>query len=217
MLLRGERVAMPGFLQRFMPHDGDFFVLFRRQAENIVLGANTLTSMLEHYTGVPEQVQRVKAIEHAGDEITHQIFRKLNQTFITPFDREDMHQLCSTLDDVIDLIDAAASRFVLYRVDHIRVGTIELAKVLAAATRELKNAVDTMESPDKALQHVIEINRLENESDRICRTLIAQLFEEEKDPVQIIKWKEIFEVIETAVDKCEDVSNVIESVILKNA
>ena len=217
MLLRGERVTMPGFLQRFMPHDGDFFVLFRRQAENIVLGANTLTSMLEHYTGVPEQVQRVKAIEHAGDEITHQIFRKLNQTFITPFDREDMHQLCSTLDDVIDLIDAAASRFVLYRVDHIRVGTIELAKVLAAATRELKDAVDTMESPDKALQHVIEINRLENESDRICRTLIAQLFEEEKDPVQIIKWKEIFEVIETAVDKCEDVSNVIESVILKNA
>jgi len=217
MLLRGERVAMPGFLQRFMPHDGDFFVLFRRQAENIVLGANTLTSMLEHYTGVPEQVQRVKAIEHAGDEITHQIFRKLNQTFITPFDREDMHQLCSTLDDVIDLIDAAASRFVLYRVDHIRVGTIELARVLAAATRELKDAVDTMESPDKALQHVIEINRLENESDRICRTLIAQLFEEEKDPVQIIKWKEIFEVIETAVDKCEDVSNVIESVILKNA
>jgi predicted phosphate transport protein (TIGR00153 family) len=217
MLLRGERVTMPGFLQRFMPHDGDFFVLFRRQAETIVSGANTFTSMLEHYTGVPEQVQRVKAIEHAGDEITHQIFRKLNQTFITPFDREDMHQLCSTLDDVIDLIDAAASRFVLYRVDHIRVGTIELAKVLAAATRELKDAVDTMESPDKALQHVIEINRLENESDRICRTLIAQLFEEEKDPVQIIKWKEIFEVIETAVDKCEDVSNVIESVILKNA
>jgi uncharacterized protein len=208
---------MPGFLQRFMPHDGDFFALFRRQAENIVSGANTFTNMLEHYTGVPEQVQRVKAIEHAGDEITHQIFRKLNQTFITPFDREDMHQLCSTLDDVIDLIDAAASRFVLYRIDYVRVGTFELAKVLAAATRELKTAVDTMESPDKALPHVIEINRLENESDRICRTLIAQLFDEEKDPVQIIKWKEIFEVIETAVDKCEDVSNVIESVILKNA
>jgi predicted phosphate transport protein (TIGR00153 family) len=208
---------MPGFLQRFMPRDGDFFVLFRKQAENIVSGANAFTSMLEHYTGVPEQVQRVKAIEHHGDEITHQIFRKLNQTFITPFDREDMHELCGTMDDVIDLIDAAASRFVLYRVDHVRSGTIELAKVLAAATVELSCAVHAMESPDKALQHVIEINRLENESDRICRTLIAQLFEEEKDPVQIIKWKEIFEVIETAVDKCEDVSNVIESVILKNA
>ena len=103
---------MPGFLQRFMPRDGDFFVLFRKQAENIVCGANAFTSMLEHYTGVPEQVQRVKAIEHQGDEITHQIFRKLNQTFITPFDREDMHELCGTMDDVIDLIDAAASRFV---------------------------------------------------------------------------------------------------------
>ena len=208
---------MSGFLQRFMPRDGDFFVLFQRQAENIVSGAQAFTNMLEHYTGVPEQVQHIKAIEHNGDEITHLIFRKLNQTFITPFDREDMHELCGTMDDVIDLIDAAASRFVLYRVDTLRSGTLELAKVLAAATVELKAAIHSMESPDKALQHIIEVNRFENESDRICRTLIAQLFEEEKDPVQIIKWKEIFEVMETAVDKCEDVSNVIESVILKNA
>ncbi len=208
---------MPGFLQRFMPHDGDFFVLFQKQAENVVVGANAFVQMLERYTGVPEQVQRIKAIEHNGDEITHQIFRKLNQTFITPFDREDIHQLCSTMDDVIDLIDAAASRFVLYRVTEVRHGTLELCKVLAAAAVELKEAIHAMESPDKALHRVIEINRLENESDRICRTLIAQLFEEEKNPVEIIKWKEIFEVIETAVDKCEDVSNVIESVILKNA
>lgn len=208
---------MPGFLQRFMPHDGDFFVLFQKQAENVVIGAHAFLQMLEHYTGVPEQVQRIKAIEHNGDEITHQIFRKLNQTFITPFDREDIHQLGSTMDDVIDLIDAAASRFVLYRVKEIRHGTLELCKVLAAAAVELKEAIYAMESPDKALHRVIEINRLENESDRICRTLIAQLFEEEKNPVEIIKWKEIFEVIETAVDKCEDVSNVIESVILKNA
>jgi uncharacterized protein len=208
---------MPGFLQRFMPQDGDFFVLFQKQAENVVVGANAFVGMLEHYTGVPEQVQRIKAVEHNGDEITHQIFRKLNQTFITPFDREDMHELCGTMDDVIDLIDAAAGRFVLYRVGQVREGTIELSKVLAAATVELKEAIHAMQSPDKALHHVIEINRLENESDRICRTLIAQLFEEEKNPVEIIKWKEIFEVIETAVDKCEDVSNVIESVILKNA
>jgi predicted phosphate transport protein (TIGR00153 family) len=208
---------MPGLLQRLMPRDGDFFVLFQKQAENIVAGAQAFTNMLTHYSGVPEQVQSIKAIEHNGDEITHQIFRKLNQTFITPFDREDMHELCGTMDDVIDLIDAAASRFVLYRVDSVRAGTIELTKVLHAATTELSSAIHAMENPDKALQHVIEINRFENESDRICRTLIAQLFEEEKDPVQIIKWKEIFEVIETAVDKCEDVSNVIESVILKNA
>ncbi|MGB7434221.1 MAG: DUF47 domain-containing protein [Candidatus Acidiferrum sp.] len=208
---------MPGFLQRFMPHDGDFFVLFQKQAENVVVGAKAFVRLLEHYTGVPEQVQRIKAIEHNGDEITHQIFRRLNQTFITPFDREDIHELCSTMDDVIDLIDAAAGRFVLYRVNEVRHGTLELATVLAAASSELKEAIYAMESPEKALHRVIEINRLENESDRICRTLIAQLFEEEKDPVQIIKWKEIYEVIETAVDKCEDVSNVIESVILKNA
>lgn len=208
---------MPGLLQRFMPHDGDFFVLFQKQADNIVIGAQAFVRMLEHYTGVPEQVQCIKAIEHNGDEITHQIFRMLNQTFITPFDREDIHELGSTMDDVIDLIDAASSRFVLYRVGQVRLGTLELCKVLEAATTELKDAVYAMESPEKALLRVIEINRLENESDRICRTLIAQLFEEEKNPVEIIKWKEIYEVIETAVDKCEDVSNVIESVILKNA
>jgi predicted phosphate transport protein (TIGR00153 family) len=208
---------MPGFLQRFMPQDGDFFVLFQKQAENVVVGANAFVAMLEHYTGVPEQVQRIKAVEHNGDEITHQIFRKLNQTFITPFDREDMHELCGTMDDVIDLIDAAAGRFVLYRVSQVREGTIELSKVLAAATVELKEAIHAMQPPENPLPGVFDTNRLENESDRICRTLIAQLFEEERNPVEIIKWKEIFEVIETAVDKCEDVSNVIESVILKNA
>ena len=208
---------MPGLLQRFLPREEGFFDLFDKQADNIVVGAKALLQMLSHYTGVPEQVQGIKAIEHQGDEITHNILTKLNQTFITPFDREDIHELCSRLDDVIDLIDAAASRFVLYRVDSVRPGTIELTKVLCAACVELSAAIHAMETPDKALHRIIEINRLENESDRICRTLIAQLFEEEKDSVQIIKWKEIFEVIETAVDKCEDVSNVIESVILKNA
>lgn len=208
---------MSGLLQRLMPQEETFFVLFQKQAENIVSGASTFTRMLEHYSDVPEQVTKIKAIEHAGDEITHQIFRKLNQTFITPFDREDIHELGGTMDDVIDLIDAAAARFIQYRIDQVRAGTIELSKVLTLATMELSAAIHSIPAPDKALQRVIEINRLENESDRICRSLIARLFEEEKDPVQIIKWKEIFEVIETAVDKCEDVSNVIETIILKNS
>jgi uncharacterized protein Yka (UPF0111/DUF47 family) len=116
-----------------MPHDGDFFVLFQKQAENIVAGAQAFTNMLSHYAGVPEQVQIIKAIEHNSDEITHQIFRKLNQTFITPFDSEDMHELCGTMDDAIDLIDAA-SRFVLYRVGSVRLGTLELVKVLQAGS-----------------------------------------------------------------------------------
>jgi len=208
---------MPGLLQRLLPREEGFFDLFAKQAVNINAGANTLLKMLTHYTGVPEQVQIVKAIEHEGDEITHSIFTKLNQTFITPFDREDIHELCSQLDDIIDLIDAAASRFVLYRVDSIRPGTLDLVKILVAACTEVEEAVRSMETPEKALKHCIEINRYENDSDRVCRTLIAQLFDEEKDPVQIIKWKEIYEVIETAVDNCEDAANVIEGVILKSA
>src|SRR6267142_1614063 len=204
---------MPGLLQRFLPREEGFFDLFAKQASNIHVGAEALHKMLSHYTGVPEQVQIVKAIEHEGDEITHALFTKLNQTFITPFDREDIYELCSRLDDVIDLIDAAASRFVLYRVDTIRIGTIDLVKVLVSATVEVELAIRALEKPQEALKHAIEINRYENDSDRLCRTLIAQLFDEEKDPVQIIKWKEIFEVIETAVDKCEDVANVIATVV----
>jgi predicted phosphate transport protein (TIGR00153 family) len=208
---------MPGLLQRLLPQERSFFDLFDAQAANIHAGSKALLQMLEHYTGVPEQVQNIKAIEHHGDDIAHNVLTKLNQTFITPFDREDLHELCSRLDDVIDLIDAAASRFVLYRVDSIRLGTVDLVKVLVAATAEVASCVHALVTPDKAMKFAIEINRCENESDRLCRTLIAQLFDEETDPVQIIKWKEIFEVIETAVDKCEDVANVIEGVILKSA
>jgi uncharacterized protein len=213
----GESDNMPGLLQRFMPREDDFFELFVKQAQNIEKGARALVELLSHYTGVPEQVQSIKAIEHEGDEITHGILTKLNQTFITPFDREDIHALSSQLDDVIDLIDAAASRFVLYRVVSVKPGTLELSKVLLLATVEVTAAVRAIDKPNEALQHCVEVNRYENESDRLCRTLIAQLFDEEKDPVQIIKWKEIFEVIETAVDKCEDVANVVEGVILKSA
>jgi hypothetical protein len=208
---------MPGLLQRFLPREQGFFDLFAQQAENINAGAVALLKMLSQYTGVPEQVQSIKAIEHNGDEIAHNLLTKLNQTFVTPLDREDIHELCSRLDDVIDLIDAAASRFVLYRVNSVREGTVDLVKVLVAATAEVTSAVQALGTPEKAMRHCIEINRYENDSDRICRTLIAKLFDEEKDPVQIIKWKEIFEVIETAVDKCEDVANVIEGIVIKSA
>ena len=208
---------MAGLLQRFLPSEAGFFDLFDQQARNIHAGAEALLKMLSRYTGVPEQVQSIKAIEHNGDEIAHNLLTKLNQTFITPLDREDIHELCSQLDDIIDLIDAAASRFVLYRVDSVREGTVELVKVLLAATVEVTSAVKALGTPEKAMRYCIEINRYENESDRICRTLIAKLFDEERDPVQIIKWKEIFEVIETAVDKCEDVANVIEGIAIKTA
>src|ERR1700756_3000278 len=141
---------MPGLLQRFLPRDDDYFQLFTRQAENIQKGAKALCDLLSHYVAVYEQVQNIKAIEHTGDEIAHTIIMKLNQTFITPIDREDIHELCSTLDDVIDLIDAGASRFALYRVSSVRNGTAELAKILLDACVEVTALVHAIENRDEA-------------------------------------------------------------------
>ena len=200
-----------------MPHEQSFFVKFSELAVNIDAGAKALVEMLETYRDPAIQAENIKTIEHRGDNITHDIMIQLNQTFITPFDREDIHALCSKIDDVLDMTDAVAGRLVIYRVGRIRAGVVDLARILALATTEIVAAVRTLEKPNDILKHCIEINRLENEGDRLCRTLIAKLFEEEKDPVEIIKWKEIIEVIEAAIDKCEDVANVIESVVLKSS
>jgi predicted phosphate transport protein (TIGR00153 family) len=208
---------MPSLLSRLLPHQQTFFDLFIELAENIHAGAKVLVEMLTNYGDARRQAERIKDIEHKGDDATHSLLTRLNQTFITPFDREDIHELSSKIDDVLDLTDAAASRLVIYRVDRIRPGVADLAKILHQATGEVLAAVRALGKHDHILNHCIEINRLENESDRVCRSLIAQLFDEEKDPVQIIKWKEIIEVIETAVDKCEDVANVLEAVTLKSA
>ncbi len=208
---------MPGLLNRILPREHSFFDMFVELAENIHAGAQALVEMLSNFTDVPAQAQRIKDLEHTGDDITHALLTRLNQTFVTPFDREDIHELSSKIDDVLDLVDAAASRLVMYRVDRIRAGVPDLARILVQATAQVAAAVRVLNKRDHILDYCIEINRLENESDRLCRTLIAQLFDEEKDPVQIIKWKEIIEVIETAVDKCEDVANVIEAVTLKSA
>src|SRR5712691_2719142 len=150
---------MNGLLQRLLPREVGFFGLFVKQAENINAGANALLKMLSHYTAVPEQVQIIKAIEHDGDEITHSIFTKLNQSFITPFDREDIHELTSQLDDVIDLIDAAASRFVLYRVASVRLGTVDLVKDLVSATVELSAAIRALPTPEKALKRTQSLRK----------------------------------------------------------
>jgi len=208
---------MPGLLSKILPHEQTFFHMFVEQAENIHAGAQALVEMLQNYSGGAAQAEKIKDIEHKGDIITHNVMTRLNQTFITPFDREDIHELSSKIDDVIDLIDAAASRMVIYGVNHVRPGVVDLAKILLQATEQVADAARVLEKRNHILEHCIEINRLENEADRMCRALIARLFEEEKDPVQIIKWKEIIEVLETATDKCEDVANVIESVALKSA
>ncbi|HTQ84895.1 MAG TPA: DUF47 family protein [Candidatus Solibacter sp.] len=208
---------MPGILSKLMPREGTFLALFVRQAENVASGATALVELLTTFQDPQAGARRIKDIEHAGDTITHDLITRLNQTFITPFDREDVHELSSKVDDVLDLADAAAGRLVLYGVKTIRPGLVDLAKILERATQEILAAVRVLDKQDHILDHCIEINRLENEGDRVSRALIAELFTAEKDPVEIIKWKEIIEAIETAIDKCEDVANVIESIILKQA
>jgi len=208
---------MPGFLRKLLPQEQGFLTLFVSQAENVAAGVKALVEMVSKFDDPSAQARRIKDIEHVGDTITHDLITRLNQTFITPFDREDVHELSSKVDDVLDLTDAAAGRMVLYRVKAVRPGVLELAQILESATQEILAAIRVLDKQDDILSHCIEINRLENEGDRVSHALMAKLFEVEKDPIEIIKWKEIIEAIENAVDKCEDVANVIESVILKQA
>jgi hypothetical protein len=207
---------MPSVLTRLLARERSFFTLFSEVTGNIQTGARALADIFGDYRGVSEKVQHIKDLEHRGDQLTHDIFTKLNQTFITPLDHEDIHELTSKLDDVLDLIDAVATRLVLYKVKKIRPGAAELADVLVRATGEIHAAVGRLEKPDHILDHCIQVKRLEHEGDAAVRAAIARLFEEEKDPVEIIKWKEILEVLETATDKCEDVTNVLEAVVLKS-
>jgi predicted phosphate transport protein (TIGR00153 family) len=200
-----------------MPREDNFFEMFIALADNCHQGSQVLVEMFQKDDGAEKYAERIKDIEHTGDNLTHNLLTRLNQTFVTPFDREDIQALSSRIDDVLDLIDAAASRIVTYKIPHIRPGVADLAQILYESTRQVVVVVGALNKHDAVLEKCIEINRLENEADRLSRILIARLFDEEKDPVQIIKWKEIIEVIEAAVDKCEDVANVIETVTLKNA
>jgi predicted phosphate transport protein (TIGR00153 family) len=208
---------LSGLLSRILPRDDTFFSRFIELAETVNEGAAALVEMLRSYTSPALQAEKIKDLEHKGDTLTHNLITKLNQTFITPFDREDIHMLSSRIDDVLDLIDAASNRLVLYRVHAIRPGVVELAEVLQQASARILDAVRVLDKRDHILDYCIEINRLENEADRISRDLIAGLFDKEKDPVEILKWKEIIEVLETGTDKAEDVANVIEAITLKSA
>jgi uncharacterized protein len=208
---------MPGLLNKILPHEATFFAMFNKQAENVHEGAKAMAEMLQNFDDPAAGAEKIKSFEHAGDLITHDIMTRLNQTFITPFDREDIHELASTIDDVLDLIDAAAARLVMYHIASVKPGVVDLARTVSEATGKIVCAIRVLKKEDHILDYCIEINRLENQADRQCRDLLAELFDQEKDPIQIIKWKEIIETLEFAADKCEDVANVIEGVKLKNA
>ncbi len=203
-----------------IPKEYGFFEVFDQHAAALVEGSQILVDMLEHYQEAPAKVRRLKEAEHLADELTHHTMEMLHKTFITPIDRDQIHQLISLMDDVIDFTDGAARRMMLYGVTEIPPELIELAKILYRSVLEVQKAVASMKNLKNAkeiLASCIEINKLENDGDAVRDAAIAKLFKEEKDAVKVLIWKEIFENIETAIDRCEDVANIIEGVVLENA
>jgi uncharacterized protein len=201
---------------RLIPKDTSFFQMFSAMSDNLIAGARTLVDLFADYKDVDKRIDEVRRLERAGDELTHAILTKLNQTFITPFDREDIHQLASKLDDVLDYINASGARLVMYRITDPPAAAGELAKLILMQCQELQKAVSLMQKNGDILGHCVEINRLENEADLVSQQAIARLFEYEKDPINLIKVKELLEFLESATDKAEDVANVLETVVLKN-
>jgi uncharacterized protein len=202
---------------RLVPRTTKFFAMFSEMANNLTEGARLLKAILQDMKDVEARVEQLKTIEHRGDEMTHELLTKLNQTFITPFDREDIHKLASSLDDVLDFVHAAGERLVMYKITDFTPSAPQLADVIVRQSEQLCQAVAHLEKKNNVLQYCVEINRLENEADRISRAAIAQLFEVETNPITLIKKKELYEVLETATDKAEDAANVIESVVVKSA
>src|SRR5437868_3734799 len=202
---------------RLIPRETKFFEMFAEVTSNLTEAAHLLRRMLLHHDEIPQAVQQFKEIEHRGDDMTHAILIKLNQTFITPFDREDIHRLASSLDDVLDFMNAAAVRLVMYKIRNPPPAAAELAGLIIEQAQELAKAVSLLPKNQHVLEHCVEVNRLENEADRVSREAIAKLFDEEKDPITLLKYKELYEVLETATDKAEDAANVLEAVVLKSA
>ena len=203
-----------------MPRQDDFFVLFEAAAKNAHAAAIELVDFLEVFDNVPERAKRIKDLEHAGDKITHDAIERLNKTFITPMDREDIHELVVRVDDIVDLIDTAVNRMVLYKIGRPTKDAVDLAHCLRHATQQIVEVMPLlrdMKNSREIAEKCIAIQTQENEADRINHHAIAALFEGSPDPLDVIKWKDIYEEIESATDRCEDVANVLDSIVLKNA
>ena len=207
-------------LEKLMPRSDEFFDDFEAQADTVVEGAQLLQQLLNDFTDVERKVSAIKDVEHRGDDITHRSFERLHKQFITPFDRAEIHRLLSAIDDVLDLTDATAERLLLYEVGEVPQPAKDLCAVLVPCTLTLREAVRGLrhiKSPDQILAACREIKRQESEADAVGRSAIAALFKSGQDALRIMKWKEIYDLIETATDRCEDCANVIEGVVLEHA
>jgi uncharacterized protein len=201
-----------------VPREVKFFDHFEQQSAHIQRAAALLHGLIHEFGDARAKLQAIKEVEHEGDGITHDIVKRLNTTFITPVDREDIHALATRLDDVLDYIEASAERLVIYRIKEPTSAARAMADVIVKIAGATDRAIRCLRKMDPAFhEHAVEVNRLENVADTLLRESLAALFEEEGDPIEVIKWKEIYETMEIVTDRCEDVSNVIEGIILKMA
>jgi predicted phosphate transport protein (TIGR00153 family) len=204
----------------FIPREEKFFGLFEDSAQNVVATAQALKNMVDTWGNVEGRVGEITELEHKGDTITHQIMAQLNRTFVTPFDREDIAQLAQSLDDIVDFIQAAADAMLVYKVKQPSQRAKELADIIVQAAAEVARAMPHLRCRAELKQtyeRCVEINRLENMADRVFRAAMAELFDNTADIADVIKWREIYEYMESATDRCEDVANVLEGVALKHA
>ena len=199
-----------------IPKEHDYFGLFSDLAANLDEAAQLLVRFMEDYGQAKSIGAAILEHEHVGDKILHDIVKRLNRSFITPIDREDIYDLVATMDEVLDNIEQATDAMVLYRVEAPTEYAVRQARVIAEAAAVLHQLINDLEKQTDLMERVISINSLENEGDRIAREAIAALFDDDIDAKEVIKWKDIYEVLESAIDECEHVANVIESIVLKN-
>ena len=200
-----------------IPREERFFDLFVEDAANVLGAARMLEAMLRSYDQLERRAGEIRDAEHRGDEISHDIGRRLERTFVTPFDREEIHNLISALDDVLDWIEETADTFVLYRIEAPSAVAVQQASIIVRQCEVLHQALGHLRGFKGLEEYWIEVHRLENEGDRLARTAIAGLFENEKDPIELIKWKDVYTLLEQTVDKCEDVANIVERIVVKFA
>jgi uncharacterized protein len=205
---------------RLLPKETSFFDFFDEHARLTVTGTNELRSLVSSGANIDAAARRIKEIEHETDVITHRCVAALHTVFITPIERDDIYRLITRLDDIMDYVEAGAERIALYDIKKMTPEVVDMADALwraAKAVQEALNGMRDLKHAKRILEKCVEINRLENEADAILRRALARMFKEERDPIMIIKWKEVYEHLEDATDRCEDVANIIEGVVLDNA
>ena len=202
---------------RLLPKEMRFFELFETHAAKVHEAARALHEMARNYEQPDEKARHIKVLETQADHITHDIIDKLNRTFITPFDCEDIHALASALDDVLDNIEGVSSRLTLFKIRSVTPETLQLTSIIEQACGAIEDAVKQLKDLKKINEYSIQIKHLENEADHITRNTTAKLFEEEEDFRELIKWKEIYGRLEATTDDCEDVANILEGIVVKNS